>query len=269
MEKFIKLKDVTFIVPVKIESSDREFNFLRVIQYLCDKFETNIIISEADSTSKVKELLKRIDKKKSDIIHFYEQTDSEVFHRTRLLNEMLLESTTPITVNYDIDVLLLPEAYLRARDMIIHEGYDLVYPYRRGGDGQVQISYPNRNNYKGENLFNPEYYQEWGTLCGHVQFFKTSSYINGGMENEDFMSYGAEDRERMNRFIRFGYKVDWIDEFQVYHLEHSRGINSSTHNPSYHANESLYNKLNNMETEEMVEYYKNVEYLKKYSNAKG
>lgn len=258
----IDFKDVTFIIPVKIESPDREFNFLRVIQYLCDNLETNIFISESDSTCKTKSLIEKIDRKKTIIKLFYEKNDSEVFHRTRLLNEMLFESKTEITVNYDVDVLLLIPTYLEARNKILNEECDLVYPFKKG-DGQICIDYPNKDNLT-ENLFNEQYYKPWGSLCGHVQFFYTQSYLNGGMENENFMSYGAEDLERMNRFIRFGYNVEWLDA-QVYHLEHSRGINSSTNNPEYHANQSLYERLHNMEVDNLVEYYQNINYLKKYA----
>lgn len=259
----IEFKDVTFIIPVKIESSDREFNFMRVIQYLCDNFETNIFISESDSESRVKKLLEKIDRKKTRITLFYEQNNSEIFHRTRLLNEMLFASETEITVNYDIDVMLLPEAYVEARDKILNDECDLIYPFKKG-DGQICIDYPNKENYKGESLFNEQYYKPWGSLCGHVQFFYTKAYLQGGMENENFMSYGAEDLERMNRFIRFGYNVEWLDR-QVFHLEHSRGPNSSVENPAYQANQALYDKLNNMEVDEMVEYYRNIDYLKKYA----
>ena len=208
-------------------------------------------------------LLEKIDRKATTITLFYEQNDNEIFHRTRLLNEMLSEVKTPVTVNYDIDVMLLPNVYMEARDKIIKEEYHLVYPFKKG-DGQICIDYPHKENYNGENLFQERFYKPWGSLCGHVQFFNTEAYINGGRENEEFLSYGAEDRERMNRFIRFGYMVDWL-EHQVYHLEHSRGINSSVYNPSFHANEALYDKLDNMETDQMIEYYQNVNYLKKYA----
>ncbi len=253
-------KDVTFIIPVKIESEDRKFNFLRVIQHLCDTLDTNIIIYESDIDSKVMHLLKQIDRRDTIIEHIFDRNENEVFHRTRYLNIMLQKSRTPVTVNYDIDVLLPAEAYFHARERIIHGDMDLVYPFNQGAD-QLQVTFPNKDNYKAENLMDPQYCQPWGSLCGHVQFFKTESYINGGMENENFISYGAEDRERMNRFLRLGYKVEW-SPFKVYHLEHSRGLNSSVQNTWYHHNEALYNRLNNMERDEIIEYYKNQEYIK-------
>lgn len=258
------LTDCTFIIPVRIDSEDREFNFLQVIQYLCDNFETNIIIKESDIDSKVAHLLKRINVKNCKVTHLYELTDSDIFHRTRLLNEMLRQVNTEVTINYDVDVMLLPEAYIHARDRITKEGYDLIYPY--GKDmAQVQIKFPNKQNYQGEDLFNTQYASEWGSLCGHVQFFKTSSYISGFMENEEFISYGAEDRERMNRFIRLGYKVDWCSEYRVYHIEHVRGKNSSVQNPFFPHNEGLYSRLYQMNVEQILEYYRTeAKYLEKY-----
>ncbi len=257
------LTDCTFIIPVRIESDDRKFNFIRVIEYLCKHFDTNIIIKEQDVDSKVMHLLKFIDPKGCKITHLYELSDAEVFHRTRLLNEMLTAVKTPVTINYDIDVLMKPEAYTNARDRITKEGYDLIYPYGKGMT-QVQINFPNKENYQGEDLFNPVYCSDWGSLAGHVQFFNTKSYIDGFMENEEFLSYGAEDRERMSRFQTLGYKVDWCEGFQVAHIEHQRGKNSSPHNPHFGENESLYYRLTNMDRTQLLNYYDSQAYLKKY-----
>ena len=42
------------------------------------------------------------------------------------------------------------------------------------------------------------------TESGHVQFFSTSSYREGGMENENFQYYAPEDKERIHRFTTLG-----------------------------------------------------------------
>lgn len=256
--------DVTFIVPVKIESVDREFNFMRVIQHLCNTFQrTNIIIKEADIDMKVLHLLKRIEAKGNNIDYMYERCDNDVFHRTRYLNEMLVRVKTPVVVNYDIDVLLKKEAYLAAREKILNDGCDLVYPY--GHDmAQVQINFENKQDYQTDLLYNTQYHSVWGSLCGHCQFFRTASYVEGYMENEGFVSYSPEDRERMNRFIRLGYKVEWLNDFQVYHIEHSRGRNSSVSNPFYAQGEGLYERLYQMDKEQIIAYYEGQEYLRKY-----
>ncbi len=77
------------------------------------------------------------------------------------------------------------------------------------------------------------------------------------------ISYGPEDRERCERFQRLGYKVMW-GEACVYHIEHSRDENSSTSNPHYGSNDALMERIRSMSNLEMIEYYKNVPYLKKY-----
>nr|WP_298655662.1 glycosyltransferase family 25 protein [uncultured Flavobacterium sp.] len=263
-DKFIDLKDCTFIVPVKIESKDREFNFIRCIQHLCNNLVTNIIIKECDSHSPVLYLLKKIDQKRCDIKHIYEHNTNDVFHRTRHLNEMINIARTPVVINYDVDCLLLPETYVVARNKIVREGFDLVYPYGRDED-QVQITFENKEDYTSD-LFDRSLHSRWGSYCGHVQFFKTTSYISGFMENENFISYGPEDRERCERFQKLGYNVCWLQGHQVFHIEHSRDKNSSVSNPFYGQAEALYNRLSAMNKEQLLNYYEEQEYLNKYKN---
>lgn len=261
----IDLRDCTFITAVKIDSPDREFNFLRVIQYLCDNFATTIIIKESSHFSRIVEILPFIERKECIIKFEYEKNETGIFHRTRLLNEMLMMSTTDCTINYDIDCLMLPNDYVLARNKVINEGFDLVYPFAYGGEIQKQVTVPQhiKDNYKGENLFNPEWQLPWQSYCGHVQFFKTDSYISGGMENEEFVSYGPEDRERCERFQRLGYKVVWLDAC-IYHLEHSRDHNSSVSNTYFGINEGLMTMIRELSESELVEYYKNIPYIQKY-----
>jgi hypothetical protein len=162
---------------------------------------------------------------------------------------------------------MIPQAYVAARDKVVKEKYDLVYPFAAGDNMQRQVTVPQhiKDNYQGNNLFNPEWQQPWSSYCGHVQFFKTDSYISGGLENENFISYGAEDRERCERFQRLLYKVIWMDAI-IYHLEHFRGPDSSTANPHFGHNDSLMNKMRSMSLPELVEYYKSAEYLRRYTS---
>ena len=45
------LKDTTFIVPLRIESSDRMRNVITTLCYLLENFDTNIIVKEGDEQS--------------------------------------------------------------------------------------------------------------------------------------------------------------------------------------------------------------------------
>lgn len=56
------------------------------------------------------------------------------------------------------------------------------------------------------------------------------SYKNAGMENEDFYGWGLEDGERFYRMYSLGYKIRRV-QGPLFHLTHSRGINSMFQNP--------------------------------------
>jgi hypothetical protein len=47
----IDLKEATFIIPIRIESSDRLRNVITTTAFLLENFDTNIIIKEVDSES--------------------------------------------------------------------------------------------------------------------------------------------------------------------------------------------------------------------------
>jgi hypothetical protein len=98
---------------------------------------------------------------------------------------------------------------------------------------------------------------------GHCQFFNTESYKKGGMENEGFISYAPEDQERGYRFKTLGYSVEWGNSY-VYHIEHTRGINSSSINPMMSENNLLFSYIKSLSKEGLSLYYKNQEYIKKY-----
>lgn len=255
----IELKDVTFIIPVGIESTDRAINTEITISYLCKHLNTNIIIYEFDRVSKVSAILDRIDNGQCNITHHFEEARTDVFHRTKFLNEMIMMSTTQIVVNYDVDILLQPNVYAKCADKI-RNGRDLVYPYF-WGHSQRRIHYPGRDKIRETldlnslcdandmDLFNSQY--------GHCQFFNRNSYIAGGMENEGFIAYAPEDQERGYRFDKLGYKVEWSDDY-VYHIEHTRGANSSLANPLMTANNSLFEYIKTLSKDELIKYYQGI-----------
>lgn len=265
----IDLKETTFIIPLCIESEDRKQNAEITLSYLCKHLDTNIIVYEYDKgESKLAPILKKFDHGKTKIDHWFvkNETGNDLFHRTRMLNEMIYATKTPVCVNYDIDVLLTTDAYMRCQEFILG-GHDLIYPYF-WGDSQWQVFKSGREKIKNtlsldcleakdKNLTRSEY--------GHLQWFKKDSYVGGGMENEFFESYGPEDAERGLRFQKLGYCVVWSNFF-VYHLQHSRTNQSNSSNPMFQHNVNLFEKLKKMTKEELRNYYDNVDYVKKYKS---
>ena len=271
------LKDTTFILPIKIESDDRLRNVITVCCFLLENFDTKVIIKESDSASVFRlEALEQITEYVEDAIenltHVYEEKDPDdpVFYRMRYLNEMLDMVETPVVANYDCDVLLPIDTYLQSQKMCKGD-YDVVYPY---GHGTWQKKINADDEMVSEFLSNDcdfsileKNYEPDRAESGHVQFFNTAAYREGGMENENFRGSSPEDKERIHRFVKLGYNVGRIENW-VYHLEHSRGNNSwpvSYHgNPHMQQNIALWESLQRMEKDELRQYYNEQKYLKKY-----
>ena len=255
------LSQATFIIPVRIESLDRLRNVITTTAFLIENFNTNIILKEVDKKSvfeaKVLPVLNDILDKDVVFTNFnyiFEENHDSLFHRQRILNEMVMEADTNIVVNYDCDVILPMDSYLLAYDMIINGKSDVVYPY---GKGEYQKQVDANDDVVSNFLETSDYYHlDSGSRIhtsdfGWAQFFKRSVYIEGGLENENFKAYAPEDKERYFRFAKLGYNVDRIADGWVYHLEHVRGDNSWFTNPHMESNMAEWEKISKMTKEEL------------------
>ena len=270
------LSQATFIIPVRIESSDRLRNVVTTTAFLMENFDTYIIIKEVDKEPVFQRdalpLLQSVLDRENIFTNFnyiFEQSDEPLFHRQRILNEMVMEADTEIVVNYDCDAIFPIDSYLWAYKMIREGISDVVYPYGQG-NYQKQVD---PNDDVVSNFLETGDYTHLDSASkvhtsdfGWAQFFKRSVYIEGGLENENFKAYAPEDKERHYRFKKLGYKVDRIADGWVYHLEHVRGENSWFTNPHMQSNMEVWNKIQSMNREQLKEYYSQQDYLKKYVN---
>jgi hypothetical protein len=271
------LTDTTFIIPVKIESDDRLRNAITVCCFLLSKFDTNILIKEVNSEPvfenealpQIKEFIGDI----SNISYYFEkESDNSFFHKTRYFNELLSKCNTDVVSAYDIDVLLPVSTYLKAEKMCKDE-YDLVYPFGFGTQ-ENQVKWQKKvfasdelvSDFLNQNFdfsIFENHSQKDRSQWGHAQFFKRTSYIEGGMENENFKAWGPEDEEKHYRFPKLGYNIGRVIDW-VYHLEHSRGDDSERTNIYFHDNLKLMEDIRSLSEEELKNYYNTQEYLKKY-----
>ena len=286
----IDLKNTTFIIPLRIDTGDRLRNVILSTAYLLNHFDTNVMIKEVDSEHRFETFALPIIKRLVDtnnLIHIFEndtRTD-DAFHRTRVLNDMVMESKTDIVVNYDTDLILPIDSYVQSVKMLEGE-YDVVYPYRYGNHGErkVNLGFTIETQNDMDQFENSEwvskfigsnydcksfddrffyYHSEQGhgwAEYGMVQFFDRQVYIDGGLENEGFIAYAPEDIERHHRWKTLGYNIGRVDE-HAYHLEHQRTQNSWFHNPFMQSNNKLWEQLKVLSKEQLIEYYKNQKYL--------
>ena len=119
------LSEATFIITIRIESPDRMRNVITTTAFLLENFKTNIIIKEVDKESVFEKEALPILESILDVdiwenFNFiFEKSDEPLFHRQRVLNEMIMECDTDIVVNYDCDVILPKESYTLAYKGIV------------------------------------------------------------------------------------------------------------------------------------------------------
>jgi hypothetical protein len=273
----INLNSTTILLTVKIDSQDRLNNLKHNLNYLNHNFETNIIIYEQGNiiTKKQEEIKNNCQNLK---IKFLNETKIGFFHRTRYTNEMLELVHTPVVCCYDIDCFFDPEVSRKCEQKILKNEVDMIYPYGKGFF-QIEVKketnkeefikkpiiktiFEQQNNEENKKIFYLKY-----TEYGHAVFFNTKKYQTLGGENENFLSWGPEDQERLYKFQKLGLRIEWSDNFLL-HFEHDRGQDSAPTNPHFQNNENLFNQIKQMSDQQIIDYYKNQEYYKKYKNIK-
>lgn len=265
------LSKATFIIPIKIESEDRMRNVITSLCYLLSNFETTIMVKEFDERSVfVQDVLPQIIEFCGDIgglLHSFEYSKgSPTFHRQRILNDMIMECKTDIVVNYDCDIILPISSYIKAYDSILENKVDVVYPY---GDGEYQYRVMADDQLVSDFLNNDfdlsileKKSTKYDAKYGFCQFIHREVYIEGGLENENFVAYAPEDVERFYRFNTLGYNVGRMNTM-VYHLEHERTPNSWFTNPHMNENNEEWMKIQKMDSETLREYITSQDYYKR------
>lgn len=269
MKKF-DLSKATFIIPIRIESDDRLRNAITSICFLLSNFNTKVLVREVDSQSRfsgdaLPQISEFLDGDTSGLIHQFVKSDAPSFHRQKILNDMIMEAKTEVVVNYDCDIILPIASYTQAYERIINGSSDVVYPY---GNGDFQIQVFADDDIVTDFLVNRFDFSALRSKCkqydakyGFVQFFNRNVYIEGGLENENFVAYAPEDVERFYRYTTLGYNVSRINDV-VYHLEHARSPNSWFNNPHMQSNNAEWEKIQRMNKETLKDYITNQDYYK-------
>ena len=65
----------------------------------------------------------------SNLTHIFEDSTEKFFHKTRILNDLLVASDTEIVYNHDVDIVLPVSSYKSAYQAISSGDADAVYPF--------------------------------------------------------------------------------------------------------------------------------------------
>lgn len=222
----IDLRDVTFIIPVRIDSVIRLENLMLTSLFLYRNFKCHIKVVESDSYSNgiiKKNLSKKIE-------YFFIEDNDSVFYRTKYINIMAEKVDTPFLCIWDADVIVPVSQIQDAVNKMRTKGYEVALPY----DGRaLDTSEPIRELFlqnnkvsileKQQKKMNPLHQSL--TLRGGAVFVNTSAYRCSGMENLAFYGWGSEDFDRYDKWTTLGYKI-YIGNGVLFHLTHPRGDNS-------------------------------------------
>ncbi|MBF2057484.1 MAG: hypothetical protein IGQ45_09740 [Cyanobacterium sp. T60_A2020_053] len=242
------LQEVTFLIPVRIDHPDREKNINLSIDFLQHHFDTNIIVGEESHYPQLQYLEKKVR-------YYHYQTSSIYTHKTKILNKLARLAETPIIVIWDTDALVEPSQILTACQVIKEGKLDMVYPY-----GGIFTDLPRafhedliKQEYELSKLLSSMFQFHQGDSVGGAVFFNREVFFKGGMMNENFVSYGWEDNELIERFCKLDYKIGRIKGALV-HLQHYRGENSTEKNLFAINNQQELKKIKMMTKEELIAY---------------
>jgi hypothetical protein len=176
-----------------------------------------------------------------------------------------MAADTKVICSHDVDVVYPFTSHIHSYEAIMNDNMDVIYPYGCGV-WQYQVDYPMDlyEKFIGSNFDFQTIYDNCRTessTIGWTQFYSRDAVIKGGLWNEEFISWGAEDCEFYYRFNALGYRVGRIDA-PIWHFEHGRTHNSHYHNPKFRENHELWQKIRRTPRNELISYYKNVPYLK-------
>ena len=197
----IDLKDVTFIIPVRIDSIERLENLQLVTNYLLENFQTHILIVEAADRNNqfLSQLLN------SEIEIFFTKDSNAIFHRTKYINFLAKKVFTPFVAVWDSDVLVAVDQVKTAINLFRRKLDDFVYPYDgRFLDTGIEIrkkfmAYRNINDLEANlDSMIPLY---GFSATGGGFYANILSYMNAGLENESFAGWGVEDVLSLPNFL--------------------------------------------------------------------
>ena len=240
------MNDIVFLIPISLECPERKRNLLYQLRHLLS-FDAAVYLYECDVIQKVPDVI-------GDLIDKiqYKFIESSVFHRTQLLNQMVVAvNEFSIIVLHDVDVFINKQQSIDAAVKISSGALDFCYPYTVWNKMHLADHQPGRLWDESFEIINRSHRLSPG---GSI-FCRRASFIGAGMENENFVGWGYEDVERFWRWTILGYKIGRIDG-DLYHAEHPRprGGSSSPGNPHCKQNKLEVEKIKRMSRPNLEQY---------------
>ncbi|MDR0836533.1 MAG: glycosyltransferase family 25 protein, partial [Tannerella sp.] len=249
----ISLADVTFLIPLRLDSVERLENAVAVMSFLHQHFDTRIMVLEASPYDN--HILKSLVSGKVDCWHV--EDHDAVFHRTKYINMLAEKAATPFIAIWDADVIADVVQILDSVNRLRCNEADMAYPY----DGRLpDTSEVIRELYMRqpsiETLHQHRLYMNlmYGNEAkGGAVFINVEKYRQAGMDDENIYNTGNEDAERYYRFQQWGFQI-YRSKGELYHLSHPRGEKGKyrSHEQNYHTISAIMKTMNVPAKEEII-----------------
>lgn len=220
-----EIMDMTFLIPVRIDSMIRLENLQLTIDFLKSNFYCHIFLLESDRYNR--HLLDRLC---TDIKYEFVEDKDVIFYRTKYLNQMTLQSNTDYLAIWDADIIIPTGQIVDSIQQLRGDKYQVAYPYNgcfmETSDILRAQYFENRDiGFLSRNVEKMRLLNDCHENVGGAVLVNRKAYIMSGMENEHFYGWGAEDNERFFRWKSLDYSI-YRSEGVLFPLTHPRGENS-------------------------------------------
>ena len=225
------LSDFTFLMPLRIDSTERKENAETVIRIIFQHFETSFIVLEADSEQRFSPEFNY----KGFRYEFVNDTN-EIYRKTIWINRLLSLATTPYAAIWDADAIAPPSQIMESAEELRTSRAVMSLPFDGRFYSADKIS---GNLFKrlldidilNKRLEVMDLLYSYHSVGG-AYMVNRKKFIEAGGENENFIGWGPEDYEHVKRMEVLGLPVHYA-KGPLFHLWHPRGKNS------WHANREI------------------------------
>lgn len=256
MENFYNLDDLTICIPIRIDSSERMRNIKSVIRFYASMTNARFMIVESDDTRKF-----IYDEAFPSLDYKFIEDNSQIFHRTKILNLMLSKVETRFAGIWDSDAIApVEQVYKAVKHLRTNPKLAIVYPFN-GKFWNISNYFADKFSKALDIKLLSDFPQQKELLYGYHSvggafIVNVDVYKQYGWENEYFIGWGPEDSERYRRVEILGNPAFMV-KGDLYHLDHPRGINSGNENSALSlSTRKEYAKVCAMERDELTEYIK-------------
>jgi len=246
----VRVRDLTFVIPVRIDTEDRLRNLSTVLRYTGRFFPASeVVVVENDAEPRTEEVCVEDD----HVRRLFLPTEGR-FSKSVTANAGILAAGRPFVAIYDADVLLDRHAIDRALQLLRMRVIRAVLPFNgifadvrgelaRRLSEQLEVGALGRITSVARAPYLPDL-DVRVVKGGMVVADREVLRLEGGL-NRRMVSYGWEDVELVRRLNRLGYRVFSLRRFSCVHLDHARGPDS-VGNEHYVSNEAEFRKVATM-----------------------